>query len=561
MALNPEFFSKIDYSFAGIFRGVVEDNNDPLDAGRVRVRIFSIHNFDGKITPVEQLPWAEPALSLAWSGGHNVYNKDYKPEDQRNAIKDGRYNVGNDVPVNGTDKTVASFPILPDAEFIDARKDAVSNACGTGGNFVVPKRGNWVFLFFEGGNHDKPIYFAMAPNARDWTATKSWRTMELDAKVQQITEFKKEFTPREGIKATNDSWAKNAVVNTLVAKPDLAIEVPNAAGGEDTTNRDIQCMTSANGTTIIIDQRNGAEQIFVIHKNYMEYTDKFGNRKIYVGKKRDVDFLPTNSDLDEPCHYEVGVEGNHELHVLGNYDVYAKGRVHIQCDSHAQIDVMNSVGITVREGDVDLIVQKGNVNADIAGNVDAEIGYNLNAHIKKNSNIRVDGDCKMTVGGNMDTLVEKDFKLTARNIDMVATSNLSITTGQNVNVDTTTMKISDNVHITNNLLINNQTDISGRTRIANQLIVATGIECGGYLRNRGEANLGSPVIAHGLQVVGGNGTGTAASARRGENPDSAEKAARAERVDGITVQKPYSGKPDGDPDPYKLSDLVYNRPR
>jgi hypothetical protein len=167
----------------------------------------------------------------------------------------------------------------------------------------------------------------------------------------------------------------------------------------------------------------------------------------------------------------------------------------------------------------------------------------------------------MTVGGNMDMLVDKDFKLTARNIDMVATSNISMNAEQNVNVKTTTMKISDNVHIANNLFVNNQTDISGRLRVANQLFVSTGIECGGYLRNRGEANLGSPVIAHGLMVVGGNGTGSAASARRGENPDSADSASKAERNDGINVIKPYGSKMNGDPDPAKISDLVYNRQR
>lgn len=39
------------------FIGVVEDNLDPLELGRVRVRVFN-HNDNGTPTPTEDLPWA-----------------------------------------------------------------------------------------------------------------------------------------------------------------------------------------------------------------------------------------------------------------------------------------------------------------------------------------------------------------------------------------------------------------------------------------------------------------------------------------------------------------------
>jgi hypothetical protein len=53
----------------GFYMGVVEDNIDPLKAGRVRVRIHGIHSeqtikdeLDG--IPVDELPWAEPVLPI-----------------------------------------------------------------------------------------------------------------------------------------------------------------------------------------------------------------------------------------------------------------------------------------------------------------------------------------------------------------------------------------------------------------------------------------------------------------------------------------------------------------
>ena len=91
-----------------IYRGVVEDNKDPQSAGRCKVRVFGIHSPNKIKTasdgiPTNELPWAQPALSLI-EGSISGY-----------------------------------------------------------GFFGVPLQGSHVFLFFEGGNHLQPRYFATAP--------------------------------------------------------------------------------------------------------------------------------------------------------------------------------------------------------------------------------------------------------------------------------------------------------------------------------------------------------------------------------------------------------------
>lgn len=43
--------------------GVVEDTNDPLKAGRVRIRIFGWHTDNLQELPTKDLPWAQPGLS------------------------------------------------------------------------------------------------------------------------------------------------------------------------------------------------------------------------------------------------------------------------------------------------------------------------------------------------------------------------------------------------------------------------------------------------------------------------------------------------------------------
>ena len=51
--------------------GVVEDNNDPLKVGRVKVRVAGVHSSDKTILPTEDLPWAilnNPVNSASISG-------------------------------------------------------------------------------------------------------------------------------------------------------------------------------------------------------------------------------------------------------------------------------------------------------------------------------------------------------------------------------------------------------------------------------------------------------------------------------------------------------------
>jgi len=50
------------------FIGVVEDINDPLEAGRVRVRIFGLHSEDADVLPSSDLPWSQITLPATEAG-------------------------------------------------------------------------------------------------------------------------------------------------------------------------------------------------------------------------------------------------------------------------------------------------------------------------------------------------------------------------------------------------------------------------------------------------------------------------------------------------------------
>lgn len=93
-------------SFGGIYRGVVENNNDPDKLGRVQVRIVGIHTDDKSDKngiPTDMLPWAEPCFGLM-------------------------------------EGSVSGY-----------------------GSFSIPVNGCHIFIFFEGENWECPRYFATAP--------------------------------------------------------------------------------------------------------------------------------------------------------------------------------------------------------------------------------------------------------------------------------------------------------------------------------------------------------------------------------------------------------------
>ena len=504
--MNPDNFEKPKYTFGGIYRGLVEDHVDPLDAGRLKLRIFGMHDIDK--TTIDQLPWAEPALGLYTSGGQNINNLDYLPGSTPPKDKGQRYDPGS------KSKPTVSQNKNNTEKFVEQSLDDIGNACGTGGHFVVPKRGNWVFCFFEAGNHMKPIYFAMAPMKRDWDIQKTQRSEEVLQKVKQINLFKGDFSPRSKTTSLDDptnldTWAPNTTVDSQSSKPDLLID--NLSIGNK--NKDISCTTTAQGTTFIIDNSNGHEKIYIIHKNSLEYTDSIGNKKIYVGKSRNVsklnaDKIPQSEDADTPCSYEIGVEGEHELHVLGHYKVYAKKGVSIQCDGDAQIDVKGNVGIVSRKGDVSLLIKSGNLNADIKGNADINIRDSANIKVSNNANILVSKDLKATVLGSSDLLLTGGVKLSsAGSLDISIGGNTTIAT-KNLDITTTNLNVNGTASFNQSVKIGQNLDVAQNVSIGQYAFVLAGINCGGTLVNRGLAELGSPVILHTAAIVPGMGTGT-----------------------------------------------------
>jgi len=120
-------------NFSGIYRGVVEDNQDPEKRLRCKVRIFGLHTSkfektDGEGIPTDELPWAEPALPLTGGGASGF------------------------------------------------------------GTFGVPLQGTQVFVFFEGGNFLQPRFFGWSPTTTISPPAASKAAAEKAEKSRQAAE-------------------------------------------------------------------------------------------------------------------------------------------------------------------------------------------------------------------------------------------------------------------------------------------------------------------------------------------------------------------------------------
>ena len=62
---NTDFMGRDGFIW---FAGVVEDRNDPLKLGRVRVRALGYHTDNKELLPTADLPWAHPLLPITSSG-------------------------------------------------------------------------------------------------------------------------------------------------------------------------------------------------------------------------------------------------------------------------------------------------------------------------------------------------------------------------------------------------------------------------------------------------------------------------------------------------------------
>lgn len=289
----------------GMFRGVVEDNNDPLKQGRVRVRILGIHSPLVTEMKTEKLPWAEQANSLFNSGESGL------------------------------------------------------------GVSTIPQHGNWVWVFFERGEHTKPVYFAGIKGQTDESPNETYMFRDPNGVypvVQKLGEPDiNRFARNDKLNQTlekeildNRDIVSDSTDTISLANVDMQEPKPTANKVQYTKNNVIE---TTSGHIIELDDSTNNERIRVIHKS--------GS---YMEMKPDGSFVTKSQSGEE--NYLI-LEGNLNEHIKKGVKTYIEE----------------------------------NLDEIIAGEVKRQIKLNLSEHINGDLNLTVDGDINWTVGGNVNWTV------------------------------------------------------------------------------------------------------------------------------------------------------------
>jgi len=163
--------------YRGIYRALVVNNIDPENGGRIQVRVYGLHSQDRNEVPNKSLPWALPAMA----------------------------------PMGGSSYV---------------------------GMFSVPEIDSNVWVFFDGGNHNLPVYFANATDKLDWHLEANGQTTIIslgsDLSMKIINNAGAEVTI-----ASDGTITINAINLNVFATGDINIEaggnINETAGGTHTT--------------------------------------------------------------------------------------------------------------------------------------------------------------------------------------------------------------------------------------------------------------------------------------------------------------------------------------
>ena len=269
-----------------MYRGVVEDNNDPAMLGRCRIRVWGIHGIqksgENEGIPTRGLPWAEPALGL----------------------------------LEGSQSGL--------------------------GAFAVPLNGSHVFLFFEGGYWESPIYFATVPGKPESVADPSLGfndpngTYPLEEYVGE-SDFPR--IARGVIEGTIHATKHSNLVAGIEPDSDFYTVVVTEEEPEKVYPNNIVTATRS-GHAFELDNTPDYERVHIYHK-----------ANTYI---------------------EMGADGRLVTHIEGNQYNITKS------DSLVYISGQNTATIigshTMTAADMDISSNSGDINITAAGNLNLKAG-------------------------------------------------------------------------------------------------------------------------------------------------------------------------------------------
>ena len=368
------------------FYGIVEDRQDPLKVGRVRVRIHGIHTDDKLLIATADLPWCQvilPTTSAALSGlgtGHALVEGSTVFGYFRDTAKQDPIILGSaaGIPQSGYKKDVEDALISrsTDKGFNDPRKLTVGDYADTPEmpNPVQDSRRGW-------GLTTAMDTAPKAPETIDLKYDNTGSTI----KELELTEEMLPYYPLYVDESDYSSLARGSVL-------DHKIKEQTDAEGNPVEHPDTQKILK---DFVDVD----SAPVYPYNKVTQSESGHVFEVDDTLGKER------INLHHRSGTFHEIHADGSEVTRIVNNnYTAILKDdKVFIAGNTDLQVGYGN-VNITIDTGNVDMKVLKGNVTSEITeGNLKADI-------LKGTTDVLSEG--KITITGNNTTEIISDTTVT-----------------------------------------------------------------------------------------------------------------------------------------------------
>ena len=332
--------------------GIVEDRNDPLKVGRVRVRVHGVHTDDKSKIASPDLPWSHvimPATTAGLGGfgiqhslveGTTVFGF-FRDEDMQDFVVMG---VQQGISQQGYKETITDELILRDIDkgFNDPRRKTEADYSGTNDGLNPPSspaRPNSLSLSLEKSPQllkDAGITYGGAGSKR-----------------VEFTEADKELPYYPLVKDATDV----NVFTTGDAKydsRDMSDYITNAKSNATPMYPFNKALYTESGHIVELDDTRGNERISVEHRTGTFYEIDADGNEIHRVVNDNYTVICKDNDLF--------VGGNVTVRVVGDAKIHANGKVDIKGYNDGKIDVSGKLelsagdNITLKSGK-EVIVQ------------------------------------------------------------------------------------------------------------------------------------------------------------------------------------------------------------
>ena len=340
------------------FFGVVEDRNDPLKAGRLRVRIVGVHTQDKLALPTTDLPWALCVLPITASGISGIGFS-------ATGLLEGSWVFGffRDGHFRQEPVILGSLPGRP-TELADNRKGFYDP------NEIYPKY------------KDEPDVNRLAVNSKDADGNEINPSLSLT--IRRETRITGIATADYNSQVTASGELTQASDGTTWNQPEIPY---NALYPYN------HVYESESGHIQEFDDTPNAERIHIRHR---------------TGTSTEIHPNGDSTNIIKGDQYTI-TSGNNQVYIQGQSDTTINGRHKLyinkngQANNHYDIEIGPgaNINIQVDNGDINLHTLNGRLNLNSGGDTNLKVGGSLTIDVAGNLVQNVEGNTTENTSGSV----------------------------------------------------------------------------------------------------------------------------------------------------------------